>query len=1480
MFQLSRRYRYVKEILIFLLLMAAIGIGLVPARRMIQNSFAGFERTLREQIREHTGLDVSFASASPNIFRRLTFSRVSVADAASGEEILAVDRLSVSFRLLKILRGEFLDSVREITVDGGSLNFDLDGENAVTAWFPQETPEFAERAPPDRPGLSALRGIFNNGVSFRMRNFSFSARAQGHEFGAHVGEAGFFITPDRLTLDSDLHVFWRRPVSGGSLLSSVGADISLSGEISSDLTSGFASLSVGSVALGNISFPRIGLVAGLQDGILSVTSMQEGQPLSVSAVVDRARRTVEASVSCERLLLFRWLSSAGGNRILSDLQNTTLSGTGSLSYTEEDGLRYAADGQVDVSPAVYGGGAVSFRFSGDSRKMEIASLRLDGPEFDAGFSGSFDFTTRLPDGFLSVRNFNLPDGKLFLAGDFRLDADGRRLVCSVPHLRVNRAEFFRVEGTADFSDEKQSEFSLAADDASGHLFCEGVFSRESGGFLQLYGAFDSVNVQNGVGAVPASLLSAETFRSLSGPLAPFALTTEVYFSTDFSRFSYNSPRLIFASSENDGLYLLASVTGTESGTDITDISTSPGGVDIRGNVYALFDSADEILFTSDFSVAGIPYNISGMYAGRMISASGDYGISFTFRLPDAGRGGSGSLFFSGLPVQAGPAVLSFSLDADFARQNSGVWGGNIRSFRAEEITGFTFLDTVLSASGGFDSASGVFLRDVTVSDAHSVLSGFASLGLLSDTVSGLQRVTVDVNMRDVSGEETVLLSGSVTEDASDTLFELQGSVTRFPLMRIHRGQLSDNFLSAEISLSGSPDMMLVSLNVPESSFRVAGADLNLSGLAMYEDGLCFVHGGSASWRNVRVSDLQADFSTETLSGFAGAVCSGVFAGSSFSMDLRADLQGRAGEETQPETAGNPAPEKSGAFGWIRTFRDAARSFSAEIALSGIRWRESRFDGTVLGSVQREPGVTVVYAGEDDAFSGLLLDDGAFTLSLAGNSPVHLQADGSASGGLLDVDVSGVGIDIARLWPVVGHEIVAFDGGRVEGGFHIGGHFTDPDFTGTLNARDIVIRSPDYFPTPFDPASFVFVAEGKEIRAPRFVVTGNGGTLEAEAVCYFNRWIPEQLDLFVRNMDGTQTAAEVNNKYVVAEGDVFCDILFTWVPGRILVSGDAGFQNGSFAIRFDNIGEKDAPPSKFSVEADLTVHMGRKVEFRWPSGTFPIMRALLQADEPFSFTADTATGEYAFKGSAALKGGDFFYFKRSFYLREGRIVFDETQDHFDPRISLRAEVRERDENGNSVRITMRVDDDPLSSFHPVFSSEPLRSQFEIMEILGQVATADTSSDNAWRDLAVAGTDLLTQMGVLRPAENFIRDALGLDAFSVRTLALQNAVFGNSIQGANSSDRWTPGNFLDNTTVYIGKYFGSSLYLDALLQFSYYDSDLYQDRVYKNTMFPAVFGNLLFLPEIGLELDTPFAHIRWGVSPVPDNNSVTLSWRFSY
>ena len=1507
MFQLSHRYRYVKEIFVFLCIMTAIVVCLLPAHRYIQHSFLSFENFLRDKIRENVGLDVSFDSASPNIFRNLTFFNVSVVDSSSKKEIFSADRVAVSFRLLKVLSGDFFDCVKEVRIESGECSLDATEDNAVTSLIFKKdgasgeesskaagsgfTPEsvFSGEELPLERALSGLKNLFKSGVLFNMRNFSFLIDSGTSSFSVHVGTAEAEMDSDRLAVDTNSRIVWMRSNSGP--FPSVSAEVSLKGELASDFSSGFASLFVDSVEAGGFYLSRIGLVAGLKDGVISLTSLQDGQPLSISMTLDQVNKTASASFSCEKLLLFRWLASDERNRTLSSLQNTVISGTSSFSYSEETGMLYSASGSAEFSPVFYRGGILSFDFSGNQEQADISYLKLNGNDFDADFSGVFNWETKLPEGLLSVRKFSLFNGKLDFSGDFRLTSRGKKLFCRVPLLTVNRAIFSDVQADADFSSPGQYEFSLSAGDSSGKFVAEASFSPNPDKFLQIYGAFDSVSVANALGGIPGVLLKEETFSSLSNTFQSYALTTEVYFSTDFDRFSYNSPRLILASAENDGLYVIASVTGTESGFNVVDISSAPAGIQVRGNVYTIFDDYGGILFTSDFSAGGIPYAVSGMYSDRIISASGDYGFSFIFRLPGENELGSGNIFFSGLPVQAGPAVFTFSLDADFARRYDKRWGGNINSFQLEEAGGLTSLDTVLSASGSFDS-SGVFLHNVSLSDAYSVLNGFASVGVMSDEVSGIRRATVELSMADFSGEEAIKIDGSLTSGMNDLLFEGVCAVRKFPLMRVNKNQQTDNLLSADLSVSGSPDMLFASANISEASCMVAGSNLNVNGIFLYEDGLFSVHDASAIWRGFRLSGIQADFSVKDLEASVDAELSGVFVRSSFAADLSARIQGSAPESeisgTGTEPSGSASVPEAGAEhsevgGWISAFKSIGKRFYSEIAFSNISWRDLKYTETFLCSIQREPGVTVVYAGKDDALNGLLLDDGTFTLSLTGDSPVQFMADGSASAGILDVEVSDVDVDMSRLWPVVGHRLVAFDGGHVTGNFHIGGYFTDPEFDGTLRSENIVVRSPDYFPTPFDPVSFSFVANGKEIFTPPFILTGNGGACRVEASCSFNRWIPDEIELLVNNINSSRIAASVDNKYVRAQGDVFCDIKFTWMPGFMEVTGDAGFERGNFAIKFENIGEeKDPSKKKHNVNVDLNVYMGQKVEFHWPSGTFPILRGLLQADEPLHFAADTGAGTYSFRGSAALKGGEFFYFKRNFYLRQGNIIFDETQDQFDPRISLRAEVRERDEDGNNVRIIMTVDDDPLSSFNPQFSSDPLKSQFEIMEILGQIASADTStySENTLRDIAVTGTDLLTQMGVFRNAENLIRDTLNLDIFSLRTLVLQNIVFGNSVQNVDSSSRWTAGNFLDNTTVYMGKYFGSSLYVDALLHFSYYDRDVYQNRVYENTMFPAVFGNLLFLPEIGLEFDSPFGLIRWGISPIPEDNNITLSWRFSY
>ena len=112
-----------------------------------------------------------------------------------------------------------------------------------------------------------------------------------------------------------------------------------------------------------------------------------------------------------------------------------------------------------------------------------------------------------------------------------------------------------------------------------------------------------------------------------------------------------------------------------------------------------------------------------------------------------------------------------------------------------------------------------------------------------------------------------------------------------------------------------------------------------------------------------------------------------------------------------------------------------------------------------------------------------------------------------------------------------------------------------------------------------------------------------------------------------------------------------------------------------------------------------------------------------------------------------------------------------------------------------------------------------------------------------------------------------------------MVVQNAV--KQSVGRNSSASGNlAGNYLDGTTVYIGKYFGDSLFADAMLRLDYDKNRLNDEYAY---------NGISFRPVLGFELAAPFAKIRWSVSPdlesilnakIVENSALTLSWKFSF
>ena len=147
------------------------------------------------------------------------------------------------------------------------------------------------------------------------------------------------------------------------------------------------------------------------------------------------------------------------------------------------------------------------------------------------------------------------------------------------------------------------------------------------------------------------------------------------------------------------------------------------------------------------------------------------------------------------------------------------------------------------------------------------------------------------------------------------------------------------------------------------------------------------------------------------------------------------------------------------------------------------------------------------------------------------------------------------------------------------------------------------------------------------------------------------------------------------------------------------------------------------------------------------------------------------------------------------------------------------------------------------------------------------------------MVVATGDWFAQTVFVRKIENALRDLCNFDIFSLRTSLLQNAI-NNGILGSASTESNNIGNYFDNSTVYIGKYFGNDIYVDAMLQWTYDQNAVSEGQ--DST------GRLVFRPEIGFELAAPFANIRWQMAPdlqnlqnslVPDT-SITLSWRIAF
>ncbi|HEB10800.1 MAG TPA: hypothetical protein ENI06_06265, partial [Spirochaetales bacterium] len=417
------------------------------------------------------------------------------------------------------------------------------------------------------------------------------------------------------------------------------------------------------------------------------------------------------------------------------------------------------------------------------------------------------------------------------------------------------------------------------------------------------------------------------------------------------------------------------------------------------------------------------------------------------------------------------------------------------------------------------------------------------------------------------------------------------------------------------------------------------------------------------------------------------------------------------------------------------------------------------------------------------------------------------------------------------------------------------------------------------PSVTDKTSGLLVFRGKSFTLEPVSTKAGSALVSAEGIFYIDHWLPNAFELSFdvsgRAFDDPRlkTPPGLWIKYrfgpVLTDGFARGRLDLHVSPQTIRLQGDILLDSCRIAI--DQSRTEEAVEIPISV--DLNLKTGKRVEFFWPSINFPVIRTYAKQGHIMTVSTDQETNSFSLSGKIDIRGGEIFYFDRSFYLKEGNISFVESYEEFDPRIKALAEIRERDENNEEIKIYLQVDN-RLSQFSPRFFSEPSRPDTEILSLIGG-SLANRFQESGFGVSAVYLTsDVVSQFGILRPFERAVREVLKLDLFTIRTQLVQNVLIDKILGEKTIGNVVNP---LDNTTLSLGKYLGTDLFLEMVVRFqaaNVTESGLYtESRVQTEG-------------EINFEWATPFFLLEWSFAPKhPEDlfltdNSLGLRWSYSY
>jgi hypothetical protein len=1460
-----RLIRFGIQLLVFLALVAVSTVLLRPLQGLMQFRMTQIRDELLSRAELYLNLRIEYSSMAPSIFGALDIRDIRMY-ASDAEPAVSIERFRIAYRFWDLARGRISKSIRSVRIDRPEISLDLKGDAVLGGRFSAGSSGMDFRS----DALRSLAALIPEDLLIRVRGGEFrfltaggTVRVEGLNFETRA-EGEVFLFSGKWSALAEIAGFFNQ---------SMGAAMSgqVEGELSRDLNAGGMQLQIPVLSGDFFVFRTMTVNISLAGQELEIRKINDRLPVDFSLRYGFETRRINGSFRAEDFSLGDLVSFTGSWRKYNPYLGIRSTGYAAIGHDSRGDVFY----EVDLSGALRNGGAAG-RFAyavagkGDRRSFEFTRCEAQLPRGELSYSGGMRLDPFMPNGVFHARDFSL-GGDGGLNGDFTISSRGRTIEFFGESVSLGPVELAALDGALVRENRGLSFFFSALrfrniesyeDVQLGSLSLEGAFNQES---RRLQGslALDSFSVSDiteGIQSLFPRDLVPNALRYVADRVL---ITTEVFVSTDFEHILYNAPRLVVVYSGNRDVYTLVSVSGTDRRFELSQgrVVWTEGNAEAAG--HADFSNPNDITFSFQTSYQDMFYFLDGEYLDRRsLSVRGSYGFRIYLSATEQG-GYSGYAEAASFPLPWDGQAMRLSFLVSLRYDDPRYWSVTVDHLDVQNMITPVSTYTSLGISGEINEGGMLFQRMV-FDDGQGPLSGRA----IASWGEGFSQPSGELVIRNQQGAEIAHIRASYNGEAADINF----SGTAIQLGRFLRNSYNTVFTGNGDIHWRSWDSYSAILNLGDLSARVGDNDVAASGSVMIDQDKISLQNFRAGYNALELSLDQLHVDRLNSYARAAAQIRGSFMGRSLDLAFNTDL------------------DFSRIDSWF-SLPQAVNTFSGALFVQNVRWETIRSREPVSFVFSRNHAQMYLSGGPGDMLKMQIAGDGAFYASFANPAPFRGSVVGVVTGKTIDVRTTDLYVDLGSLWRFIPRkEIINVPGGIADVSVEIRGSLGDPEFFGTARVHGLRLDVPRFLRAEIEPVPATITLEGNEMTFGPIPARVGGGAGTASGWFRFDRWAPNVFTIDIQAPEETPIPFGVDIAGIQADGDASGRLVLSMEDLILRVDGDLTGNNTEINLDTRQFSwqapEAEEPPELAAVPvmADLRLATGPKVEFVYPSRDFPVVRANADAGAMIRITSDTLSGRFTVEGDVAIRSGEIFYFQRSFYIRDGILSFNETKEQFDPLISARAEARDRNDDGE-VTISMIVDSSPLRSFTPRLESNPPLSQFEILSLLGQNFAGTPSEDpnESIRNMVYAGGDFLTQFYIVRRFERLVRDLIHVDMFSIRTQVLQNLLILNTGLGEPVDRIAGPGNYFDNTTVFLGKYFGPDVFGRTMLSFRYDENRTTFGDISQGGL--ALGGGVSLEADIGVELRGPLFDIQVNFAPRSLENmfvndlSFTLLWQRS-